>query len=442
MVVLAGGVDEEIFQNGKHQLLNIAKVVAEGLPYRRGGGGKVPLVYAASSEGREEAARMFGDSTEIIWVENVRSTLEQENLVPAREAVAGAFASSVDKDPRFRELGRLAVSGLWPAGYVLSAAIEDYHRRTGENIIAISLDDGVQVVSAIRGVFTRTITPVERVNHQGVVRHLPSQRLALSSDDLLGNWKRRPYLLPRTWDELAVFLAFWKEAVREAMEDHKGTAVELRGIHRQRQISETFEVAVSGGDTLVRMERIPKVVFTGYIARLLSPACLVSIAVDAVGLSGITHLLLDPCDAMQISGFLTRSGVPARFEDSLKPLGLVLSPGRGDEKAGIRRAFIGSGEDLERLPVKEGEMTVVPFRGMPLGAEVVLDPPGSKMDLGDGEGRRVRAKVLSGTPALYLDGRPRVAPRPDRAVQEVQKCYRNLRIFPEEVLSAFAGGKR
>jgi len=241
---------------------------------------------------------------------------------------------------------------------------------------------------------------------------------------------------------MALFLAFWKEAVREAMEDHKSTAVELRGIHRQRQISETFEVRVSGGDTLVRMERIPKVVLSGYLARLLSPACLVSIAADAAGLSGITHVLLDPCDAIKIAGFLTRSGVPAKFEDLLKPVGLVLSPGRGDERAALRRAFLATGEDLKPLPVTAGEMTVMPIQGASSDVEVILDPPGSKVDLGDGEGRRVRAKVMPGTPALYLDGRPRAPIRPDKAAQEVQKCYRNLGIFPEEVLSAFAGGKR
>jgi hypothetical protein len=442
MVVLAGGVDEQIFQDGKHQLLNIAKVIADGLPRKRDGSGRVPLVYAASAEGREEVTRIFGGMTEIIWAENVRATLEQENLDSARNAVVGAFEESVRLDPRFKGLGRLGAPPAWPTGYAIGTAIEEYHRRSGENLLVISLNDGVQVLSAIRGVFTRTVTPVERVDHRKVLRHLPSDRLAQSTGDMLGNWKLHPHLIPCTWDELAVFLAFWKEAVSEAMEDHKNTSIELRGVHRQREISETFQVSVAGGDTLVRMERISRIIFTGYLSRLMSPASLVSIAADGTEPCGITGVFLDPGDALQLAGMLIRSGISPRFEEALRPLGILVSPGRGQERVTARRAFTLKGQTLDPLPVKPGEIAVVTLQGVAPGLEVVVDPPNSKVDLGDGDGRRVRAKVHPGAPAIYLDGRARIPVRPDRVAHEVQKWYRNLRVFPDDVISAWAGGKQ
>ncbi len=356
MVVMAGGVDEEILASGKHQLLSIAKVIADGLPRRRGSGARVPLVYAASADGREEVTKIFGDTTEIIWADNVRATLEVETLDSARNAVVGAFAGGIRLDPRFRGLGRLGSPEAWPTGYAMGTAIEDYYARTGENVLVISLDgDAVQVLSAIKGVFTRTVTPVAKVDQKNILRHLPSQRLAHATGDMLGNWKLHPNILPRTWDELAIFLALWKEAVREAMEDHKLSAIELRGVHRQRQISETFRVDVSGGDTLVRMERIGKIIFTGYLSRLLSPQSLMSLAADGAEPCGITGVFVDPDDALQTAGALSRSGVVARFEDLLRPVGLLVSPGSGEERVTSKRAYVQKGETLDPLPVIVGQ---------------------------------------------------------------------------------------
>jgi hypothetical protein len=441
MVVLAGGVDEEILSTGRHQLFSIARVIAEGLPRKRGSKSRVPLVYAASQEGREEVTRIFGEGAEIIWADNVRATLEQENLDSARNAVAQAFSQGVRIDPRFSGLGRLGGPVAWPTGHAVGTGVEDLSRRLGENLLAISLDgDAVQIFSSIKGVFTRTVTQVERVDLKGVLRQLPAERLAEHAADMLGNWKLHPYILPRTWDELAVFLAFWKEAVKEAMRDHRETAIELRGVHRQRQISETFKVDVAGGDTLVRMERVPRIIVTGYLSRLLSPGSLVSIVMDGAGPSGITAVLADPGETLQLAGLLSRSGTAARTEASLRPLAFLVSPGRGEERLSAKRAFTLRGQILDPLPLKVGEVAMVPVEAGALDTELVLDAPAG-VDLGEGEGRRVRARVKPGFPAIYLDGRGRPQVRQDRAFQDIRKCYRSMRVFPDEVMSGWAGGR-
>lgn len=440
MVVLAGGVDEEILASGSHQLLNVAKVVAEGLPRRRGSAGKVPLIYAASLEGREEVSRIFGDATEIIWADNVRATLEHENLESARDAVASAFSRSASLDPRFSGLGRLGGPAIWPTGHAIGSAVRDLGARMGENIVVISLDgDAAQVFSSIRGIFTRTITPIERVDLAGVLGRLPSERLAAQAGEMLGNWKIHPYAVPRTHDELAVFLAFWKEALKLAMADHRESAIELRGVHRQRQISETFRVDVSGGDTLLRMERVGKVVLTGFLSRLLPANSLVSLVMDGAEPSGITGLFVDPADSLHIAGVLPKSGALPKVEGLLRPLAFLIGPGRGEDRIGSKRAFVTKGQTLEPLPLQPGEITSAPLGDEP-GVELVLEAHG-KADVGDGEGRKVRSAVQPGVPVVYLDGRPRGQVRPDRATQEVQRSYRSLKVFPDEVISGWAGGR-
>ena len=404
MVVMAGGVDEEIFKSGKHQILNVAKVIAEGLPRRRGGEGKVPVVYAASAEGREEVTRIMQDKANIIWADNVRPTLDVEHLESARGAVVSTFLDSVRHDPRFRGLGKLGSPDPLPRGYVLGQAVEGFHRRTGENLIVISLDgDVVQVVSGIRGVFTRTVTPVSNVEHRYLRRHLPAARLAQGSENMLANWKMRPYVLPRTWDELAVLLAIYKEAVRLAMEDHKKSSIELRGIHRQRQISETFQVNVSGGDTLVRMERIGKIIFTGYMSRLLSPASLVSLAADGADPGAVTELFLDVDDALALSGLFHRTGIESRFEDRLRPIGVLVSPGRNEERVSPKRASLERGGAPQLLPVQEESLVRMSIDA-PSGFAIVMEPPNNKVDFGEGDGRKVRREISGGN-AIYVGRR-------------------------------------
>lgn len=441
MVVMAGGVDEEILATGKHQLLSIAKVIADGLPRRRGDGSKVPLVYAASAEGRAEVTKIMQDSADIVWADNVRPTLEVERLDSARSAVVGTFMEGVRHDPRFRGLGRLGTPDTLPAGYAIGTAVADYHRRTEENLLVVSLDgDAVQVFSGIKGVFTRTVTPVDRVEQKNMRRHLPTPRLAHSSEDILANWKIHPHVLPRTWDELAIFLAIYKEAVREAMIDHKTSAIELRGIHRQRQISETFQVNVSGGDTLVRMERIGKIIFTGYLSRLLSSASLVSLALDGVDPSGITEVLLDSGDALSVAGSISRMGSVPRFDSHLLPVGLLVSPGRNEERVSPKRAFMVRGAAHELLPVEAESVSMLRVQDAPELA-IVMEPPNNRIDFGEGEGHKIHREVRAGFPAIYLDGRgerSRGEPQP----HDLQRWYRNMQVFPDEVLSGWAGGQQ
>ncbi len=441
MVVMAGGVDEEILKSGTHQLINIAKVIANGLPPRRGDGRKVPVVYAASADGREEVTKILQDTADIIWADNVRPTLEVETLESARGAVVDAFVDSVRRDARFRGLGRLGSPETWPAGYAIGVAVEDYHKRTGENVLVISLDgDSVQVFSGIRGIFTRTVTPVSRVLHKNLRRHLPTQQLMNSSEDTLGNWKLRPGTLPRTWDELAVFLAIYKEAVREAMTDHKASAIELRGVHRQRTISETFQVGVSGGDTLVRMETIGKVVLTGYLSRLLSHASLMSLIADAADPSGITEVMVDPNDSLAVAGSISKLGTAVEFESHLKPVGLLVSPGRNEERVGPKRAFIGATDPMEALPVEPDGVSVESVEHVP-GLQVVVNPPNNRVDFGEGEGRKARRGVPPGFSSIYLDGRSKRA-RTEATAKDVQRWYRGMKVFPNDVISGWEGGRQ
>lgn len=438
MVVMAGGVDEEILGQGRHQLFNVAKTIAAGLPERRGNGKKVPVVYAASLEGREEVLRIIGDSIEVVWADNVRSRLEEEHLESARDAVLSVFSSGIRHDPRFTGLGRFGAARVLPTGHSIGLAVPRMAQSLNQDVMVISLDgDAIQVFSDIRGVFTRTVTLVARVQAKDVMRWLPSSRLGERLDDMIANWKISPGVLPTTWEDLAAYLAIQKQALREAAHEHSGTAIELRGIHRQRQVGEVFQTNVRGGDTLVRMERIGTICLTGFLAGILPPAALLSLVMDALELHGITRLYADRSGILESLAALDgdASDLP---QWPLAPLAVILSPGKNEERIGNRWAFTRSGSTLEPLPVKQGEICHV---AIPAPHPVVIElHPSVRGDVGDGEGRRYGIHAV-GFGSVYVDARVRGRKIQD-GCRESLMGYRSLGVFPDDVLNGWERGTR
>lgn len=223
------------------------------------------------------------------------------------------------------------------------------------------------------------------------------------------------------------------------------TAVHLRSVHRQRQISEVSEVGVSGGDTLIRMEKIPRIVFTGCVSRFLSPVSLVSLALDAVHPCGITEICLDQGGFLEVAGTLSKMGVVVNFGRRLRPVAAVVAPCGGEDRLGPGRASISDGRGRSPLPVKEDGISVVPMGGSGDGApsaghfDLVLDAPG-RIDVGDGPGRRMMRSIRPGILGVYVDGRRRNQPLHEGMFQEALRTYEDLGVFPAEVLARWAEG--
>lgn len=438
VALMAGGVDEEIMSSGTHQILNMAKVLAAGLPKKRWSDERIPLVYAASQEAREEVVKILGDA-EIIWADNVRARLEEEHLDSAREAVAGVFAKSVRSDPRFGGLGRFGLPEAFPSGYAAGLALERLYAETDENLLGLSLDcDVVQVFSVIKGAFTRTVTPIARVNPKKVARWLPRPDMADNLGDIIGNLSLRPWVLPSSWDELAVFLAFWKEVVREGIAEHRGSAIELRGVHRQRQVGETFQVEVAGGDPLLKMPSLKRVIVTGTLSHVLPKGALASLVMDGLQTVGVTAVYRDPSNLLQVAGLQSPGTV--NLDKNLVPLAAIVAPGEDRDRVGTGWAALKNGSD-QTLPVEPGGVVAVSVESA-FGTEVTLAPSRNE-DLGEGAGRKAVSALPPGFTQLYIDGRPRTQLRSlDKvSARDIVRWYKNLGVFPDQVLSGWGRGR-
>jgi len=426
-LLLAGGVGEEIGKGGGgRQVAYIARVLAPALPRPRWNAlDPLPVIFAGSEEFRGEVASAFEDATEggralLSFAPNVRPVMPVENHEPSRRALLSIFREKVLVScpayaPALKagivpEGGSPAEARAWPAGYVLGAVARA--RSDGDNVLLVDLGrDAVEVHSVVGGVANRTRTDMAG-------RDWPADRwlpLAPGSDDWacrLGWRLAHPGRMAETWEETFADGALTRAATAQALADHRHVAIELYGLQRQR-VGEVFRyVSGVGGESLIRMESISRVLVSGeeLAAGHMTPLQAVLAVVDGFEPVGLTLLEVDvPGRLRLLAACDLASGHPPRV--GFTPLALCVSPLRAAPVLGGRalaRVTI-SGENAQvNGIVRSGALERLDLTpGRPVS--VTVHPRGS-LDFGAGPGRRVTLDLPRGVASVFLDGRGRPVP--------------------------------
>ena len=92
MILISGGTDGGTTQH----VVQIAEMVAPAKPQPRFGAEyRMPVIFAGNTDARDAITDTFDDSVELSLVDNLRPTMEQENLAPARDAIHDLFLEHV-----------------------------------------------------------------------------------------------------------------------------------------------------------------------------------------------------------------------------------------------------------------------------------------------------------------------------------------------------------
>lgn len=79
----------------KQHLIDMAEVVRRADPRPRFGDMKLPIIYAGNVAARSEVSQVLGETIELKCVDNLRPTLDRENLDPARDEIHEMFLEHV-----------------------------------------------------------------------------------------------------------------------------------------------------------------------------------------------------------------------------------------------------------------------------------------------------------------------------------------------------------
>ncbi len=447
MILLSGGIDG----GAKTHVVELAEIIAAADPKPRlGQNYKLPVIYAGNQEAIPEVRERLGTQTSLETTENIRPTMEIENLMPARHKIHDLFMEHVmAQAPGYRKLMTWSPSPIMPTPAAVGNIIQKIAER--EKIEVVGVDIGgatTDVFSVFQHVFNRTVSANLGMSYSvsnvlaeaglaNIMRWVP---FAIEEGDLRNRIKNkmiRPTTIPQTLEELIIEQAIAREALRLAFEQHKNLAVGLKGIQQERTISDTFE-QTSSGETLINLRELDLLVGSGgvlsHAPRRVQAAWMM---LDAFLPEGITDLAVDSIFMMPQLGVLAevdmRAATDVFVADCLIPLGSSVAPtGRAKDGQRCMEATLNLPTGVQKIEAPFGSMLRVPLaQGETIDATIELAPG---FDLGSGKGKRFETKLRGGVVGLIFDARgrrPFVLPEaPDERIRRLKEWGRALDAYP------------
>ena len=450
MILLSGGVDGGTVSH----VVELAEILEAADPKPRLGiNYKLPVIYAGNKDASEKIKERLSSITDLTIVDNIRPTLEQENLQPSRDKIHDLFMEHVmAQAPGYKKLMDWADTPIMPT----PGAVGEIIKKISEigNISVVGVDIGgatTDVFSVFGGQFNRTVSANLGMSYsicnvlaesgvKNVSRWVPYDLDEKQLTNRISNKMIRPTTIPQTLEVLKVEQAIAREALRLSFEQHKDFAVSLKGVQQKRTISDAFEQH-SSGQTIVDLMSLDLIVGSGGVlshAPRRSQAA--RMLIDAFLPEGVTELAVDSIFMMPQLGVLSTVHAKAAVEvfekDCLIRLGSCIAPVGNQKKDGFVLEYeikssdsnysgqIFSGEmKLLKIPYEEAEATLIPGKGL---------------DIGAGIDEQIICKVRGGVVGIILDGRGRqpftISKDINVRIDSLVKWSNEVEEYPEEFL--------
>ncbi|MCH8822611.1 MAG: glutamate mutase L [Planctomycetes bacterium] len=447
MILVSGGTDG----GNTTQVVQIAELIAPAKPQPRFGSEfTLPLIFAGNKDAAPLIKDVFDESIDLSIVENLRPTLEQENLGPARDAIHDMFLEHVMAHaPGYDKLMTWTDAPIMPTPGAVGNILQTIAQTQKINVVGVDIGGATtDVFSVFDETFNRTVSANLGMSYSisnvcaetGMANILRWVHFDMDERELRNRVKNkmiRPTTIPQSKEALIFEQAVAREALRLAYIQHKEFATTLKGVQQQRTVGDTFSQEI-GGQTIVNNMKLNLLVASGgvlsHAPRMHQTAALL---IDAFEPEGFTTLAKDSIFMMPHLGVLAQVHPKASLEvftrDCLIYLGTcVAAKGLGKHDKPCFSYEI-TGETLnESGTINFGDVKLLPL-GPDETAQVAIEPA-KGFDFGAGPGKRVQRKVTGGTVGLFLDGRGRPLKLPEARSESQQTMNRwvtAMELYPE-----------
>ena len=241
----------------------------------------------------------------------------------------------------------------------------------------------------------------------------------------------RPTTVPQSLEELFIEQAIAREALRLSFKQHKEFAVGLKGVQKERTISDTFDQTTSG-ESLVNMMALNLLVGSGgVLSHAPRREQSAKMLIDSFMPEGITQLAVDSIFMMPQLGVLAhvnkkefsdesrKAALEVFHKDCLIRLGTCISPiGKAKPNEIILRIELeySDGKKVKKELEKNQILRIeAPYE--PISANLI---PSKNMNLGAGIGEEINTKIYGGAVGIILDGRDRPISIPSEAEKRLR----------------------
>ena len=428
MILLSGGVDGGTVSH----VVEIAEILAAANPQPRlGQDYKLPVIYAGNKNAQGEIKDTLGEKVDLDLVDNIRPVLEQENLEPSRDKIHDLFMEHVmQQAPGYKKLMSWTDAPIMPTPGAVGSLIEMIAEK--ENITVVGVDIGgatTDIFSVFQGKFNRTVSANLGMSYSicnvlaesgldNVLRWVPFDIDRKELTNRIGNKMIRPTTVPQSLEELFIEQSIAREALRLSFKQHKEFAVGLKGIQKERTISDAFDQTTSG-ESLVNMMDLDLLVGSGgVLSHAPRREQSAKMLIDAFMPEGITQLAVDSIfmmpqlgvlahvDKKEFSEHARKAALEVFHKDCLIRLGTCITP-IGKAKPGdniLNAVMTFSDGTIKEQELISGE--IVRLKAPYEAIQAVLKPSKS-MDIGGGKGQEIETNIFGGTVGLIFDGRDR-----------------------------------
>ena len=375
MILLSGGVDG----GTKTHVVELAEILSAANPKPRlGNNYKLPIIYAGNKEARKEINKRLVDKTDLKMVDNIRPTLDVENLQPSRDKIHDLFMEHVmAQAPGYDKLTKWTDCPIMPTPGAVGEIIKKISEK--DNISVVGVDIGgatTDVFSVFDGQFNRTVSANYGMSYsicnvladagiENVSRWIFQDLDENNLTNRIANKMIRPTTIPQTLEDLTIEQAIAREALRLSFDQHKKFAVSLKGIQQERTISDTFEQKMTG-ETLVDLSKLDMIVGSGgVLSHAPRREQAFRMLVDSFLPEDITQVAVDSIFMMPQLGVLSSIHEKAAIEvfnkDCLVRLGSCIAPiGNANYGDAIMDYSLNISGDIKQGTLKVGELLLIP----------------------------------------------------------------------------------
>ncbi|MCB0323887.1 MAG: glutamate mutase L [Bdellovibrionales bacterium] len=436
IVLIAGGTEGGTLDHP----LELAETILQADPRPRFGETlRLPVIYAANSAAREQARGILEGRFEFVAEENIRPSLEEENLAPARDAIHELFLHHVmSHAPGYKKLLGWSPVPIIPTPAAVGEMVQRAAERWDIQILAVDIGGATtDVFSVFRAsdeartaVFNRTVSAnlgmsysvanvLLEAGEEKIRRWLPFECAVNEIRDRLRNKMIRPTSIPYTQEDLLLEQAVCREALRLAFEHHKRLAVGLAGAQRQRTIGDLFVQAKP--ESLVDMLGLGLIIGSGgVLSHAPDRRSSAFMLLDAYEPEGVTRLAVDSIFMMPHLGVFATVHPEAAAEifirDCLVDLGTVIAPvGKSKPNMVLAEVRLADGEVVL---IRSGTLT---RRELPAGQrmQVSIRPAARHINVGAGPGASFETELVGGEAGILFDGRGRPLQVPSSAAERL-----------------------
>ncbi len=470
MVLISGGTDG----GDQRKVVEIAELIAPAKPRPRFGGEyQLPLIYAGNREAVAAIRKVFdAPGFDLSVVENLRPTLERENLGPAREKIHDVFLEHVMAHaPGYDRLISWSDAPIMPTPGAVGDILQDIAKRRGINAVCVDIGGATtDVFSVYDGVFNRTVSANLGMSYSisnvcaeaGMDNVLRWVHVDMDERELRNRVKNkmvRPTTIPQTLEALIFEQAVAREALRLAFVQHRSFATNLKGVQQQRTVGDVFTQQDAGASLVDRMRMDLLVASGGVLSHAPRLEQTAAMLLDSFEPEGFTELAKDSIFMMPHLGVFASVHAQAALEvvekDCLIVLGSAVSA-KGQGKMSkpcfawsmkITKAGDAQQENAAHNSVganamaqhKDADASGTLLCGdiaqiaLSPGAEAEIEVrPERGFDFGAGSGKTVTRKVRGGPLGVIFDARGRPLALPTDLLERracLNKWIKALRVY-------------